>query len=413
MIDVNTIREILYKEKTPFYVFEEKEFVDNYQDLLNTFRKIYSNYNIAYSFKTNYTPYICNSVRKQGGYAEVVSDMEYCLAKKIGFKNSEIIYNGPCKGEKLEEHLLSGGISNVDNVDEAIRIIVLADKNPDIIIRVGMRINSDIGANYVSRFGVELDSDEMHYIVRLFSTKKNICLCGVHCHVSRARGIEAWKRRIENLLYAADKYIKGIPEFIDVGSGMYGVMDEYLEKQFGDNIPSYEEYAQAVAQTMDNHYKNVDKKPLLLSEPGTTVVSKYMSLVTSVVEKKNIQKKSFVTVDSSFYNIGEICLMKKLPHYVLQSDGNLKATNSNDVRDDSVKIMGYTCLEQDCIFDGFDENLVVGDMIVFGNVGGYSIVNKPPFIQPNCAVLSKCIDGEIIKIKREEGMEDVFKTFLF
>ena len=28
--------------------------------------------------------------------------------------------------------------------------------------------------------------------------------------------------------------------------------------------------------------------------------------------------------------------------------------------------------------------VAVGDYVAFGNVGGYSIVDKPPFIQPNC-----------------------------
>ena len=64
-----------------YYVFKEKDFIDNYKSFFDTFRKYYSNYQIAYSYKTNYTPYICKLVKELGGYAEVVSKMEYDLAK--------------------------------------------------------------------------------------------------------------------------------------------------------------------------------------------------------------------------------------------------------------------------------------------------------------------------------------------
>ena len=67
---------------SPLYVFHEDEFRKNYMDLLNTFRVIYPKYNIAYSYKTNYTPGICKIVKELGGLAEVVSEMEYMLAKK-------------------------------------------------------------------------------------------------------------------------------------------------------------------------------------------------------------------------------------------------------------------------------------------------------------------------------------------
>lgn len=104
--------------KTPYYVFYADEFIQNYHDLENSMKEIYSNYQIAYSFKTNYTPAVCRLVMKLGGYAEVVSDMEYSLALKIGFAPSRIIYNGPGKGAMLEHCLTNAGLLNIDNLRE-------------------------------------------------------------------------------------------------------------------------------------------------------------------------------------------------------------------------------------------------------------------------------------------------------
>lgn len=55
----------------------------------------------------------------------------------------------------------------------------------------------------------------------------------------------------------------------------------------------------------------------------------------------------------------------------------------------NIDFTGYTCLEQDVMQQECELcKLAVGDYIVFGNVGGYSNVLKPPFIRPNCAMIA-------------------------
>lgn len=404
MIPINLVEKQIKSDGTPFYLFDTDEFKKNYQHLLKSFRNIYPNYNIAYSYKTNYTPYICELVHEMGGYAEVVSDMEYQLAKRIGYTNDNIIYNGPCKGELLDEHLLNGGVSNIDSRDEALRIIELAKKNPKVEIRVGIRVNADVGANFISRFGIELNDEKFGETVRILELVPNIKIIGLHCHVSRARGLEAWKRRIENLLYATEKYLSKTPEFIDLGSGMFGEMTPFLKEQFGDNVPTYEDYAVAVATIMAKHYSDSTFKPMLITEPGTTVVARYLSIVCSVEQIKYIQDKCFATVDISYDNVGSICHMKVLPYQIIPAENrrSIKATNAD--------IMGYTCLEQDRIYTDFPEELYVDDVLIIENVGGYSIVSKPPFIRPNCSVYAITND-KLLLIKRKETFEDVFHTF--
>ena len=137
---IDTINFLIREQGSPFYFFDADGFIENYKELDQTFKSVYPYYQISYSYKTNYTPYICELVKKLGGFAEVVSDMEYMLAKKIGYNNPQIIYNGPAKGPLLEEHLLKGGFVNVDNCEEMRRICKIAGENPDIPIKLGLRI---------------------------------------------------------------------------------------------------------------------------------------------------------------------------------------------------------------------------------------------------------------------------------
>lgn len=398
--------ELLKEYGSPLYIFDDKDFADNYNCLCNAFKAEYENYIPGYSYKTNYTPHICKLVRSLGGYAEVVSDMELYVAKKIGYENSEIIYNGPCKGAMMEEHILNGGISNIDNEAEAIRVMTLAKQNPDKNLKVGIRINTDIGAGFVSRFGIETDSVSIDRIVDMIKAQPNLKLVGLHMHVSRARYIEAWQKRIDNILEAADKYIDGTPEYIDLGSGMFADMEDYLKNQFTISVATFEEYAKVVAGTMAKHYANSEKKPILMSEPGTTVVSRYLSLLTTVKAFKEVRGRNIAVVDSDMHNAGEICQMMKVPYtHISCGSGEASAT--------PIDITGFTCLEQDILFKDFPESVQVGDVLEFRNVGGYSVVYKPPFIQPCCAMIAIKEDGSVEEIKRKETFEDIFQTYKF
>ena len=83
-----------------FYVFDLNAFNNNYFHFLNSFKKHYSNVNVAYSYKTNYIPPICKAVQKNGGYAEIVSDMELDIALHCGVPYNRIIWNGPVQRKR-------------------------------------------------------------------------------------------------------------------------------------------------------------------------------------------------------------------------------------------------------------------------------------------------------------------------
>ncbi|HPB76386.1 MAG TPA: hypothetical protein PLY96_14200, partial [Chromatiaceae bacterium] len=67
-----------------FYLLDSRQLICNFQELLQSFREIYPNTDIAYSYKTNYVPKFCKLINMAGGFAEVVSEMELELSKRIG-----------------------------------------------------------------------------------------------------------------------------------------------------------------------------------------------------------------------------------------------------------------------------------------------------------------------------------------
>lgn len=389
--------------KTPYYVFYADDFIRNFHELEDTFRAAYQNYQIAYSFKTNYVPAVLKIVLELGGYAEVVSDMEYGLALKVGFPDDKIIYNGPGKGEMLTRCLENGGHLHIDNKDDLRRTISYAREHADSTFKVAVRANFDVGNGLLSRFGFDVDNGDYEKAVKELNEEDNIMVTGLHFHISRARGLDAWKKRIDKALEIADAAIGPALEYIDIGSGMYGHLDPALQEQFGDT-PNYKEYADVVLKRMADHFPDHHVK--LLTEPGTTLVSKYFHLFTSVLDIKNIRDKDFALLDSSFHNVGEICGLKKVP--IINNGGHEgEAENYQDI-----DLVGYTCLEQDVICKNYSGELGVGDRLEILNVGGYSIVDKPPFIHPDIPIFMEK-DGTTTCVKRAQTLDDIFAPYYF
>ena len=408
-IIINLIKEY----GSPLYIFHAEEFKRNYFDLLNTMRAYYSKYNIAYSYKTNYTPRICQIVKNLGGLAEVVSDMEFNLAKKIGYDYRHIIYNGPVKGKGMFEQLRNGGVVNIDSLDELAVLVRFAQANPELVLHIAFRVNIDIGQGFISRFGLDAYEDEQKdkdsELRQAFIAVKeiqNISVVGLHCHIGRSREIEDWKNRVQIMFALVDRYFDEIPEFLDFGSGMNSVMEPVLAEQFGVEIPSFSEYAKVIGTAMMKKYGNLseDEKPVLYTEPGTTLISGYMSFLSTVETIKKVKGKTYITFDCSAGNMGDICHLKNLPITIFP-----KGEKRQMVKESS--FVGYTCLEHDHIYEGFTGEIAVGDIVQFRNIGSYSNVFKPPFILPNCAMIEF---GEKTKlIKRKENIDDLFQTYVF
>ena len=400
--------ELLKTYGSPLYVFDQQGFIDNYQALLKCFRLIYPKYNIAYSYKTNYTPGVVSLVKKLGGLAEVVSNMEFTLARKLGYDCRDIIYNGPVKGQGLYEQLTQGGAVNVDNLEEMGAICRFARENPTVTCHLAFRLNIDIGQSFISRFGIDAFNGDLDRAFRMAQAEPNISVVGLHCHVGKSRGLEAWKNRVDLMFTLVDKYFEKPPKFIDLGSGMNSVMEPELAKQFPGEIPSFGEYAALVATRFQEKYGNLpyEDQPLLLTEPGTTLISGFVSFLTTVDSIKTVRGKTYATFDSSCGNMGEICIYKQLPLTVYPWGRDRKPVENAD-------FAGYTCLEHDIIYRGFCGTLGAGDVVQFRNLGSYSSVFKPPFISPNCAMVSLDWEGNAKLLKKKETFDNIFETYIF
>lgn len=385
-----------------FYLLDSVQFRKNYAELKAAFNDIYPNWNIAYSYKTNYTPKLCKIVNELGGYAEVVSEMELEIAKRIGCKANRVIWNGPIKNVPImEQFLLDGGTINIDCIEELEQVKDIHNCHQDVLINVGIRCNYDVSDGVVSRFGFDIDGEDFMEAVKFATTTKNVKLINFQCHFAK-RQIAYWPARAKGMVDLIDR-LGIIPERIDIGGGLFGKMADSLKAQFSSEIPDYEAYAKAAAQVFADYFKDKDVKPELLIEPGSAVVGDCMMFVGTVKTIKNIRGKWIATVLGSQKNINMTGINPPLE--VVPMGEEQKEYNDLD-------FAGYTCIEGDVLYHNYTGKLAHQDAIVISNCGSYSLVMKPPFILPNFPVLD-ISEGKIEVIKRQETFDDLFHTFNF
>lgn len=401
-MDKQIIKQLQAEYGEAFYLLDSAQFRKNFAELKAAFNDIYPNWNIAYSYKTNYTPKLCKIVNELGGYAEVVSEMELEIAKRIGCKMDRVIWNGPIKNVPImEQFLLDGGTINIDSIEELEQVKDIHNRHADKLIHVGIRCNYDVNDGVVSRFGFDIDGAEFMEAVKFATTTENVKFINFQCHFAK-RQIAYWPARAKGMVDLIDR-LGIIPERIDIGGGLFGKMADSLRAQFSCEIPDYEAYAKAAAQVFADYFADKDVKPELLIEPGSAVVGDCMKFIGTVKTIKNVRGKWIATVLGSQKNISMTGINP--PMEVIAMGGEQKEYKDLD-------FVGFTCIEGDVLYHNYTGKLAHQDAIVISNCGSYSLVMKPPFILPNFPVLD-ISEGKTEVIKRAENFDDLFHTFNF
>jgi diaminopimelate decarboxylase len=392
-----------------FYISRPELFLQEYEELISAFRKEYENTEIAYSFKTNYLPEFVNIVKSKKGYAEVVSSMELELALKMGFDPKKIFFNGPFKHFEASSKLLeSGGLVNIDSIDEIVNIHNFSKKN-NIKCRIGIRLNFDL-KEYPSRFGIDCYRD-LKLIINLLDSNPNLILESLHYHYA-SRDLVSWEvcmNAFLKFLNTLDNKIINDIRYISLGGGMYSRMDDEIKAQIKSKIPDFSEYAYVSAKKLKNHFQkssiNFDNIKLII-EPGTALASKALDFVTQVVGIKKIRGKYIINTTGSKYN------MNPSPNRINSPNQTFLNLATKQFKINKGFLCGYTCIESDIIHNNYNGRVSLGSFIMFKEIGSYSLVMKPPFILPDVPIVEIDKKHNSYKlVRKKQSFMDVFSNY--
>ncbi len=404
--------EIAQRYGSPFYIFDPVQFRNNIQRFSAAMASRYSPFILGYSYKTNYLPAACLLVKQQGGYAEVVSRLEYDLARRLGYEHGNIIFNGPLKKQQDLGIAFSGGaIVNLDSMTEVTFLCDWVKKHPGVRPLVGLRININLtGDDGKSRVQDGLKAGRFGFSGgNLDSAVEKLAASGVelvslHGHSSsNDRSVENFRTICSTLCSVREHYSLDKLRYFNVGGGFFGNVPKQL---IGREVPTFDMYAAAIAETLLADPWVRENRPTLVAEPGVSVVADSMSFYTKIHSRKTVaNEKNFITVDGSVFNVKPTMhpynmLYRYLPAQTVAGEELL------------CDVVGSTCMEKDVILrEILLPDPQPGDYIEIRNTGAYTIVMTPPFINLAPAIVAPDGKGGFELLREAQSVDQFLACY--
>lgn len=406
-MNFNTLKGIEAKVGSPFYMMQPDVYEANVKAFADAFRSRYDKLIVGYSFKTNYVPALCIRAKELGCYAEVVSEMEMDLALTLGFEH--IIFNGPIKrGDALVRAIKCGAIINIDAEYEVNFLCRYKQAHPDAEIKAGIRLNvmlTDEHGYSVVQNGLRCGRFGFPHDILSQNIQKLQCagikIVSVHGHTSSSdRAVVNYRVISDYMLRVCEEFQLNDIEYFDIGGGYFGAAPEGLDLT---GRPKYEDYANAVIDCVKKSAWFTNRKPYIVIEPGSSVVSNVFKFYTKVYQIKHIGKKHFAMVDGTVFDVKPTMHSNNLPHIVI--------SETSGGQEEIYDVVGSTCMEKDVILKDVPlKGLHAGDFIEIRGVGAYTICLTPTFINYLAPIVS--IEEEEMKVvRRRQRLEDILTIY--
>jgi diaminopimelate decarboxylase len=406
-IDAIPIEDLTREFGSPIFIASAQAIINNCRSFRTAFSSAYPNIETAYSYKVNSVPALLGIIHGEGAWAEAASGFEYEIARRMGVPGSAIVFNGPYKKkEELRKAVKEGVLINADHMEEMELLEEIA-REEGRTLDIGIRVSMETGIDQMpDRFGFNIESGDAARAVERAAKNKLIRIAGLHVHLTsyivephEEGGIPA---RHVRLIWPKDPnaYRKAALEVTRFSKEMkkkFGVGVKYID--MGGGFPlvgSIAPYVEAVTGPMLTGFGK-DNPPLLILEPGRTIVSDAVHLVTTVVAVKELRGGVRAVVVDSGINI--------LPTSFWRfQDIECAEERGGGLREATV--YGPLCLQTDIIGKCMLPELKSGDRLVVKNVGAYNIPQSSTFIFPRPPI-ALIEEGRARIIRRGETADDV------
>ncbi len=405
-LTTNAAQRLAKNFASPVYLIDAEGITRRLMEFQETAKQIYKHSIVALSYKTNPLHGMLNILHAKGAYAEVVSGDEFRIAKKLGVKNSNIIFNGPMKtDQELYEAIESGAYINCDHADEIERIENIA-KQMQRCVPIGIRLCFVSEKHNWQRFGFAVNQDRQqknnaYKIVDYILQSPYIQLAGLHAHIgTNIRDINQFAKLGENMATFATELLEKCNlemSWIDVGGGLAGVSPRIDEKQFSPHpIPDLKQYLNAVISPLLPYLQRLSNPATLFFEPGRTLFEPFGALLTRIIGSRAIDKNHCGFICDAGYNILATSHVYNHPlHIPGPKWGNQLTT-----------FYGPTCNQVDQLHEAMElPSLTMNDLILFYGVGAYCMSFSYSFIRYRPGVLLWHHDDQAEWLRYPESLE--------
>ena len=291
-IEKLSIKNILKKNKTPFYIYSENQIAFNFFKFANTFKK--TEPLICFAAKSNSNLNILRVLGKLGAGADVVSGGELLKALKAGIKPNKIVFSGVGKTEEelkiaIDKKIL---LINCESESEAKLINNLAKKMRKKV-SIGFRLNPNVDAKThknistgkaENKFGLSIKNFKV--FLQTVKSFKNIKLDALSVHIGSQILSDVPFRKTLNVMSKLIKELKLNLKYVDLGGG-FGI--NYSNKEKPINLNRY-------SKLVYNFSKKLNCK--IIFEPGRSIIGNTGLLISRIQFIKKGTNKNFIILDA-------------------------------------------------------------------------------------------------------------------
>lgn len=399
-----SIAELTERFGSPLFVFSEKQLRDTVRNIRHSFAAHYPRVTFGWSYKTNYLDAICAVFHQEGSIAEVVSEMEYQKARRLGVPGDEIIFNGPNKSmNALRMAAQEGARIHIDHFDEIEDLEQVAGElgRP---LNVAIRLNLDSGIHpQWSRFGFNLESGQALDAANRIHAGGHLKINGLHCHIGTFMlEPDAYLLAMEKLVgfghQIQDAFGYEIA-YYDIGGGLPSrsrLKGIYFPPEVA--VPPIETFAEKITEGLYNAL-HPGETPELVLESGRAMIDEAGYLITTVNASKRLPdgRRSYVLdagvnllYTSTWYN------------FTIEPDRELQGMNETAI------LNGPLCMNIDVIEEAaMLPPMPRGTRLTLSPVGAYNVTQWMQFIEYRPAVVLVSEEGEVEIIRDREDLESM------
>ena len=354
-----SIKNILKKNKTPFYIYSENQITYNFLKFANTFRK--TNPLICFAAKSNSNSNILGILGRLGAGADVVSGGELLKALKAGIKPNKIVFSGVGKTEEELKIAINKRILliNCESESEAKLINNLAKKQKRKV-SIGFRLNPNVDAKThknistgkaENKFGLSIKNFKI--FLKTINSFKNIKLDALSVHIGSQILNDAPFRKTLNVMSKLIKELKLNLKYVDLGGG-FGI--NYTDKEKPINLNKYSKLVHNFAKKL---------KCRIIFEPGRSIIGNTGLLISKIQFIKKGTNKNFIILDAGMNDFMRPALYEAF-HKIIP------VSKKSSRMKDKIEFVGPIC-ESTCKFGVYKNYPKVNenDFVAITNVGAY------------------------------------------
>ena len=397
---------------TPYFLIDEATLRKKVNDIEEAFQEFNGPFRVAYSIKANFNPSVIRAFVGEGIMFDLTAPSELFFLMKCGGSPANVVYTSITETMAEYENVLKLGVTKVvvASYNGLLNLIEAAgrtDAGVDVMIRVNpeVSVRAELrGSIKHGKFGVQLESptqDGALQLLKKILTTQGLKFDGFHFHLgSQIEDPTCYAEAIEKLEGFILNARKELGDFdvntLDIGGG--------LPVSYGRSVPTPKDLATKIVGQLNSLVESLGGKFTLVSESGRYLTAEAMIMVSRIVNAKRFGETKYVYVDTGYNMLLDSALLKH--EYPVEVIPGGRSAYQKTV------LVGRLCDPLD-IFPTSSRSKLggaePGKLVVFKDVGAYSIVMSMPFhSQPKPYVLMRNAQGNYVVARKGQDIHELF-----